>query len=189
MRHDKISLDGRSRKIFGDQRLVWVQVHHYPSEAFDSVIEEFFTSYGTVKLVKRHHWVALPDVQTGTRLVGILLDKQVARNVIIGGLIVRLGTGGNRLLVIYAGKRAMFCQIVPFVENVVVVRSRLILRGTVPVPRGRLLRAPPPPLGLLTPLLLRLPPRWSQRIYVIISSMSLTVSLSLLMLFPQLPLL
>ena len=42
-------------------------------------------SYGTVKLVKRQHWVALPDVQTGTRLVGILLDKQVPRNVIIGG--------------------------------------------------------------------------------------------------------
>ena len=85
MRHDKISLDGRSCKIFGDRRLVWVQVHHYPSEAFDSVIEEFFMSYGTVKFVKRQHWVALPDVQTGTRLVGILLDKQVPRNVIIGG--------------------------------------------------------------------------------------------------------
>ena len=85
LRHDKISLDGRSCKIFADRRLVWVQVHHYPSEAFDSVIEEFFMSYGTVKLVKRQHWVALPDVQTGTRLVGILLDKQVPRNVIIGG--------------------------------------------------------------------------------------------------------
>ena len=105
-------------------------------------------------------------------------------------LIVRLGTGGNRLLVICAGRRAMFCQIVPFVENVVVVWSRVILRGTVPIPRGRrLLRAPPLPLGLLTPLLLRLLPRWSQLIYVITSSMSLTVSLSLLMLFPQLPLL
>ena len=85
LRHDKISLDGRSCKIFADRRLVWVQVHHYPSEAFDIVIEEFFMSYGTVKLVKRQHWVALPDVQTGTRLVGILLDKQVPRNVIIGG--------------------------------------------------------------------------------------------------------
>ena len=85
LRHDKISLDGRSCKIFADRRLVWVQVHHYPSEAFDSVIEEFFMSYGTVKFVKRQHWVALPDVQTGTRLVGILVDKQVPRNVIIGG--------------------------------------------------------------------------------------------------------
>ena len=85
LKHDKISLDGRSCKIFADRRLVWVQVHHYPSEAFDSVIEEFFKSYGSVKLVERQHWVALPDVQTGTRLVGILLDKQVPRNVIIGG--------------------------------------------------------------------------------------------------------
>ena len=85
LRHDKISLDGRSCKIFADRRLVWVQVHHYPSEAFDSAIEEFFMSYGTVKQVKRQHWVALPDVQTGTRLVGILLDKQVPRNVIISG--------------------------------------------------------------------------------------------------------
>ena len=43
------------------------------------------SSYDTFKQVKPQHWVALPDVQTGTRLVGILLDKQVPSNVIIGG--------------------------------------------------------------------------------------------------------
>ena len=105
-------------------------------------------------------------------------------------LIVRLGTGGNQLLVICVGRKVIFCQIAPFVENVAVVGSRAISQRTVPVPRGRLLRAPPLPLGLVsTPLLLRLLLRWFQLIYVIISLMSLTVSLSLLMLFPQLPLL
>ena len=41
--------------------------------------------FGTVKGVKRQHWVDLPDVQIGTRLVDIFLDKHVPRNLVIGG--------------------------------------------------------------------------------------------------------
>ena len=80
MRHDKILLDGRSCRIFADRCLVWVQFHHYPSEAFDSVIEEFFSSYGTVKQVKCQHWVALPDVEL---LLSNVLVKVLLNNVLV----------------------------------------------------------------------------------------------------------
>ena len=85
LRHDKISLGGRSCKIFAERRFVTVQVHHYPSEALDCHVEKALRDYGTVKGVKRQHWVDLPDVQTGTRLVDIFLDKHVPRNLVIGG--------------------------------------------------------------------------------------------------------
>ena len=85
LRHDKISLGGHSCKIFAERRFVTVQVHHYPSEAFDCHVEKVLMSFGTVKGVKRQHWVGLPDVQTGTRLVDIFLDKHVPRNLVIGG--------------------------------------------------------------------------------------------------------
>lgn len=85
LRHDKISLGGRSCKIFAERRFVTVQVHHYPSEAFDCHVEKVLMGFGTVKGVKRQHWVGLPDVQTGTRLVDIFLDKHVPRNLVIGG--------------------------------------------------------------------------------------------------------
>ena len=85
LRHDKISLGGRSCKIFAERRFVTVQVHHYPSEAFDCHVEKALMAFGTVKGVKRQHWVGLPDVQTGTRLVDIFLDKHVPRNLVIGG--------------------------------------------------------------------------------------------------------
>lgn len=85
LRHDKISLGGRSCKIFAERRFVTVQVHHYPSEAFDCHVEKVLMGFGTVKGVKRQHWVGLPDIQTGTRLVDIFLDKHVPRNLVIGG--------------------------------------------------------------------------------------------------------
>ena len=85
LRHDKISLGGRSCKIFAERRFVTVQVHHYPSEAFDCHVEKVLMGFATVKGVKRQHWVGLPDVQTGTRLVDIFLDKHVPHNLVIGG--------------------------------------------------------------------------------------------------------
>lgn len=85
LRHDKISLGGHSCKIFAEQRFVTVQVHHYPSEAFDCHVEKVLMGFATVKGVKRQHWVGLPDVQTGTRLVDIFLDKHVPHNLVIGG--------------------------------------------------------------------------------------------------------
>ena len=55
LRHDRISLGGRSCKIFAEQHFVTVQVHHYPSEAFDCHVEKVFMGFGTVKGVKQQH--------------------------------------------------------------------------------------------------------------------------------------
>lgn len=94
LQHDKISLGGHSCKIFAEWCFVTVQVHHYP-EAFDCHVEKVLMGFGTVKGVKQQHWVGLPDVQTGTRLVDIFLDKHVPRDLVIGGSIAKRGTGGN----------------------------------------------------------------------------------------------
>lgn len=85
LRHDKISLGRRSCKIFAERHFVTVQVHHYPSETFDCHVEKVLIGFGTVKGVERQHWVGLPDVQIGTCLVDIFLDKHVPRNLVIRG--------------------------------------------------------------------------------------------------------
>lgn len=49
LRHDKISLGGRSCKIFAERRFVTVQVHHYPSEAFDCHVEKALMAFALLR--------------------------------------------------------------------------------------------------------------------------------------------
>ena len=108
----------------------FVQVHHYPVEADDGELYDFLDDFGEIVGIRLQHWVGLPLVCTGTRLVEIKLDKDIPRTCILGKHVLRSGIRTSPWNVTSVRETTKFL-IAIYMVNVSGVRKKAISLGTV----------------------------------------------------------
>ena len=67
-------------------RLVNVLVYQYPYEFPNISVADALDKFGAVKEVQFQHWTNLPEVSTGTRVVRMVVDKEIPRFLVIRGV-------------------------------------------------------------------------------------------------------
>ena len=67
-------------------RLQHVLVYQYPYEFPNDSVATVLDKFGAVKEVLYQHWTNLPEVSTGTRIVRMVLDKDIPRFLFIRGI-------------------------------------------------------------------------------------------------------
>ena len=67
-------------------RLVNVLVYQYPCEIPKDSVATVLDKFGAVKDVSFQHWTSMPDISTGTRLVHMVVDKDIPRFLFICGI-------------------------------------------------------------------------------------------------------
>ena len=63
-----------------------VLVYQYPFEFPNESVASFLDKFGAVKSVSHQHWTHLPDVCTGTRIVRMVVDKDIPRFIFVRGI-------------------------------------------------------------------------------------------------------
>ena len=71
-------------------RLVNVLVYQYPYEFPNISVADALDKFGAVKEVQFQHWTNLPEVSTGTRVVRMIVDKEIPRFLVIRGVRVKV---------------------------------------------------------------------------------------------------
>ena len=67
-------------------QVINVLVYQYPFEFPNDSVANFLGKFGNVKNVSYEHWTNVPDVSTGTRLVKMIVTKEIPRFVFIRGI-------------------------------------------------------------------------------------------------------
>lgn len=67
-------------------RLVNVIVYQYPHEFPNINVAEALDKFGAVKEVKYQHWVDVPEISTGSRVVRMVVEKDIPRFLVIRGI-------------------------------------------------------------------------------------------------------
>ena len=67
-------------------RLVHVLVYQYPYEVPNDPVANMLDKFGAVKDVSFQRWTSMPEVSTGTRLVRMVVDKDIPRFLHIRGI-------------------------------------------------------------------------------------------------------
>ena len=63
-----------------------VLVYQYPFEFPNESVSSFLDKFGAVKNVSHQHWTNLPDVCTGTRIVCMVVEKDIPRSIFVRGI-------------------------------------------------------------------------------------------------------
>ena len=63
-----------------------VLIYQYPHEFSGDSVASALGKYGSVKDVSFQHWMNLPDVGTGTRVVRMIVEKEIPRFLFIRGI-------------------------------------------------------------------------------------------------------
>ena len=63
-----------------------VLVYQYPFEFPNEAVASFLGKFGAVKNVSHQHWTNLPNVCTGTRIVRMVIDKDIPRFIFVRGI-------------------------------------------------------------------------------------------------------
>ena len=66
-----------------------ILIYHFPYEEDDARLKTFLSPFGKVLSIRCQHYPGMPDVSTGTRIVCMIREKAIPRNLNIGSIRVK----------------------------------------------------------------------------------------------------
>ena len=63
-----------------------VLIYHYPFEYQNESVASVLNKFGAVKDVFHQHWTNLPNAATGTRIVWMIVEKDIPRFIFVRGI-------------------------------------------------------------------------------------------------------
>ena len=66
-----------------------ILIYHFPYEQGDARLKTFLSPSGKVLSIRYQHYPGMPDVSTGTRIVRMIREKAIPRNLNIGSIRVK----------------------------------------------------------------------------------------------------
>ena len=66
-----------------------ILIYHFPYEEDDSRLKTFLSPFGKILNIRYQHFPGMPEVSTGTRIVRMVRDKAIPRNLNIGNIRVK----------------------------------------------------------------------------------------------------
>lgn len=72
------------------KRVTSVQVHHYPFENDLDPLFKVLSPFGEVKRTRFQHWTNIPEINTGTILLDVILNHHIPRTLKVGKLRVKV---------------------------------------------------------------------------------------------------
>ena len=66
-----------------------ILIYHFPYEEDDARLKTFLSPFGKVLSIRYQHYPGTPDVSTGTRIVRMIREKAIPRNLNIGSIRVK----------------------------------------------------------------------------------------------------
>ena len=72
------------------KRVTSVQVHHYPFENDLDPLFKVLSPFGKVKRTRFQHWTNIPEINTGTILLDVILNHHIPRTLKVGKLRVKV---------------------------------------------------------------------------------------------------
>jgi len=98
IRYDELEFNGVKCRVLGaGSRAQQVLVYHYPYEEDDESLKSVLEDFGKVLGIRHQHYVGHNAVSTGTRIVQMIRDRPIRRNLTVDGYRVKVWYVGQPL--------------------------------------------------------------------------------------------
>ena len=98
IRYDELEFNGVKCRVLGaGSRAQQVLVYHYPYEEDDESLKSVLEDFGKVLGIRHQHYVGHNAVSTGTRIVQMIRDRPIRRNLMVDGYRVKIWYVGQPL--------------------------------------------------------------------------------------------
>ena len=98
IRYDELEFNGVKCRVLGaGSRAQQVLVYHYPYEEDDESLKSVLEDFGKVLGIRHQHYVGHNAVSTGTRIVQMIRDRPIRRNLMVDGYRVKVWYVGQPL--------------------------------------------------------------------------------------------
>ena len=93
-----ICFDDVSCLLVSSTPVTFVLVYLFPVKGSNERVKETLKYFGDIKEIKFQQWTNVPGVSTGTRIVGMVLQPEIPRNIVIDGVKFRVWYKGQPLV-------------------------------------------------------------------------------------------